>query len=130
MSSMYNNITLNPRKQKVVHFNRLKPAPAPAPATATPSPEVVILVPGQLAEPEGLPDGARELDGLEGDPPNLAPLNQVARDCNRDIPPPHAQVEPEDIQPVNIPPGPRRSGGILTGDAQVTLRCSGAQVLR
>ena len=32
----------NPRKQKVVHFNRLKPAPAPAPAKATPSPEVVI----------------------------------------------------------------------------------------
>ena len=99
----------NPRKQKVVHFNRLKPAPAPAPAKATPSPEVVILVPGQLAEPEGLPDGARELDGLEGHPPNLAPPNQAARDYNRDIPPPHAQVEPEDIQPVNIPPGPRRS---------------------
>ena len=44
----------NPRKQKVVHFNRLKPAPA----KATPSQEAVILVPGQLAEPEeGLPDG-------------------------------------------------------------------------
>ena len=71
---------------------------------------MVILVPGQLAEPEeGLPDGPREPDGLEGDPPNQAPPNQAARDCNRDIPPPHAQVEPEDIQPVNIQPGPRRS---------------------
>ena len=66
---------------------------------------MVILVPGQLAEPEeGLLDGPREPDGLEGDPPN-----QAARDYNRDIPPPLAQVELEDIQPVNTPPGPRRS---------------------
>ena len=84
----------NPRKQKVVHFNRLKPAPA----KATPSPEVVVLVPGQLAEPEeGLPDEPREPDGLEGDPPIQDPPNLAARDCNRDIPPPLAQVEPEDI---------------------------------
>ena len=93
-------------KQKVVHFNRLKPAPA----KATPSPEAVILVPGQLAEPEeGLPDGPRKPDGLEGDLPIQDPLNLAARDCNRDIPPPLAQVKPEDIQPVDIPPGPRRS---------------------
>ena len=73
----------NLRKQKVVHFNRLKPAPAPAPAKATPSPEAVILVcaPGQLAEPEeGLPNGLREPNGLEGDPPNQALLNQAQPD--------------------------------------------------
>ena len=61
----------------MVYFNRLKPAPAPAPAKATPSPEMVILVPepGQLAEPEeGLPNGPREPDGLEGDPPPNQPL--------------------------------------------------------
>ena len=88
----------NPSKQKVIHFNRLKPASAPAPAKATPSPEVVILVPGQLTEPEeGLPDGPREPDGLECDTPNQAPSNQAARDCNRDIPPSHVPVEPEDM---------------------------------
>ena len=71
---------------------------------------MVILVPGQLAEPEeGLPVGQRELDGLEGDPPIQDPPNLAARDCNRDIPPPLAQVEPEDIQPVDVPPGPRCS---------------------
>ena len=96
----------NPRKQKVVHFNWLKPAPA----KATPSPEAVILVPGQLAEPEeGLPDGPREPDGLEGDPPIHNAPNLAARDCNRDIPPPLAHIEPEDIHPVDIPPEPRSS---------------------
>ena len=90
----------------MVQFNRLKPAPA----KSTPSPEAVILVPGQLAEPEeGLPDGPREPDGLEGDLPIKDPPNLAARDCNRDIPPPLAQFEPEDIQPVDIPPGPRHS---------------------
>ncbi|KAL5516762.1 hypothetical protein EMCRGX_G002170 [Ephydatia muelleri] len=72
--------------------------------------EAVVLVPGQLAEPEeGLPVGPREPDGLEGDPPIQDPPNLAARDCNRDIPPPLTQVEPEDIQPVDIPTGPRRS---------------------
>ena len=46
---------------------------------------------------------------MEGDPPIQDPPNLAARDCNRDIPPPLAQVEPEDIQSVDVPPGPRRS---------------------
>ncbi|KAL5475374.1 hypothetical protein EMCRGX_G025182 [Ephydatia muelleri] len=59
--------------------------------------KAVILVPGQLAETEeGLPDGPREPEGLVGDPPIQDPPNLAARDRNRDIPPPLAQVEPED----------------------------------
>eukprot|EP00731_Ephydatia_muelleri_P001300 Em0001g1300a len=88
----------------VERFNRTLLAEGGPRKGYTPSPEAVILVPGQLAEPEeGLPDGPREPDGLEGDPPIQDPPNLAARDCNRDIPP------PEDIQPVDIPPGPRRS---------------------
>ena len=53
---------------------------------------------------DGLPDGQREPGVQEAEPPN-----QAARDCDRDIPPPLAQIEPKSRQPINGPPVPRRA---------------------
>ena len=69
----------NPRRQKVVHFNRLKPAPAEA--ESQPPPEVILW-----------PCTPR----LPTDPASALPN---AGDHNEDIQPPIVPMEPEDRQP-------------------------------
>ena len=69
----------NPRRQKVVHFNRLKPAPAEA--ESQPPPEVI-----QWSCTPRLPT----------DPAGALPN---AGDYNEDIQPPIVPIEPEDRQP-------------------------------
>ena len=69
----------NPKRQKVVHFNRLKPAPAEA--ESQPPPEVILW-----------PCTPR----LPTDPAGALPN---AGDHNEDIQPPIVPMEPEDRQP-------------------------------
>ena len=100
----------NPRRQKVVHFNRLKPAPAEA--ESRPPPEVILwpCTPRLPTDPAGALLNAG--DHNEDIQPPIVPMEPEDRQPE----PEDRQPEPEDRQPVIelVPdvPGPRRSSRV------------------
>ena len=110
----------NPRRQKVVHFNRLKPAPAEA--ESQPPPEVILwpCTPRLPTDPAGaLPYAGDHNEDIQ---PPIVPMEPEKYNLSQRIDN-LSQPEPEDRQPVIelVPdvPGPRRS----TRVRRPTMRC-------